>query len=286
MFQRVPTYSVTDERIRLNRKLAFLTVVFDSVLAEARAYPSSCQGCTMNRAQRCSLTVSYTPFGYSSPTNPVCSLLGFDGKFRQLSGFYLLGNGYRSYGPLLMRFCSPDNLSPFGGGGINAYSYCFNDPVNYSDSSGHMPKIVRKQSSERHLGMAQSSKSVKKADKKPPKKMLGGPDTLDILRGIAKATPDHGATFAKLKDFKNNSSLAYSDFPVKDESGKISMKGIKQRFRRFIESEVDVFETSRALRVAPSEYLHAFTLDEGYAEQVGKLADERARIRLAAADEI
>jgi hypothetical protein len=35
-----------------------------------------------------------------------------------------------------MRFVSADDMSPFGDGGINAYSYCHNDPINRADSSG------------------------------------------------------------------------------------------------------------------------------------------------------
>lgn len=49
---------------------------------------------------------------------------------------YLLGNGYRLYNPILMRFCSPDSFSPFMI--MNSYAYCEGDPVNSSDPSGHM----------------------------------------------------------------------------------------------------------------------------------------------------
>ena len=35
-----------------------------------------------------------------------------------------------------MRFNSPDQLSPFDAGGLNAYAYCSGDPVNRSDPSG------------------------------------------------------------------------------------------------------------------------------------------------------
>ncbi len=35
----------------------------------------------------------------------------------------MLGNGYRAYSPVLMRFNSPDSWSPFGEGGVNAYAY-------------------------------------------------------------------------------------------------------------------------------------------------------------------
>ncbi|RMV11327.1 hypothetical protein ALP17_02676, partial [Pseudomonas savastanoi] len=48
-----------------------------------------------------------------------------------------MGNGYRAYNPVLMRFNSPDSLSPFGKGGMNAYAYCAGDPVNRSDPTGH-----------------------------------------------------------------------------------------------------------------------------------------------------
>lgn len=47
-----------------------------------------------------------------------------------------LGNGHRVYNPVLMRFHSPDSLSPFGRGGRNAYAYCAGDPINHADPSG------------------------------------------------------------------------------------------------------------------------------------------------------
>ncbi|SDW89091.1 RHS repeat-associated core domain-containing protein [Pseudomonas syringae] len=66
------------------------------------------------------------------------SLPGFNGELLDsVTGHYPLGNGYRAYNPVLMRFNSPDSLSPFGKGGLNAYAYCAGDPVNRSDPSGH-----------------------------------------------------------------------------------------------------------------------------------------------------
>lgn len=50
---------------------------------------------------------------------------------------YLLGMGYRSYSPNLMRFISPDRDSPFDRGGLNAYAFVLGDPINHSDPSGH-----------------------------------------------------------------------------------------------------------------------------------------------------
>jgi RHS repeat-associated protein len=65
--------------------------------------------------------------------------LAFNGERLEVpTGHYLLGNGYRAYNAVLMRFNSPDNLSPFGRGGVNAYVYCGGDPVNRVDPSGHI----------------------------------------------------------------------------------------------------------------------------------------------------
>lgn len=78
---------------------------------------------------------SYGPYGYQSarPT----TVLGFNAAwFDPVSQTYQLGNGHRSYHPQLRRFISADVLSPFGLGGVNAYAYCSNDPINRYDPSG------------------------------------------------------------------------------------------------------------------------------------------------------
>lgn len=81
---------------------------------------------------------AYDAYGSRAPTAGLDSLLGFNGELRDpQTGCYLLGNGYRAYSPVLMRFQSPDNLSPFGAGGVNAYAYCLGDPLNLSDPTGH-----------------------------------------------------------------------------------------------------------------------------------------------------
>ncbi|WP_062390596.1 RHS repeat-associated core domain-containing protein [Pseudomonas abietaniphila] len=83
----------------------------------------------------------YTPYGYSQDTNGLTSVLGLNGERREaVTGHYLLGAGYRAFNPVLMRFNSPDSLSPFGEGGLNPYAYCVGDPVNFVDPSGHLPE--------------------------------------------------------------------------------------------------------------------------------------------------
>jgi len=82
--------------------------------------------------------LAYTPYGHRTPENGLLSLLGFNGERPDpVTGHYLLGNGYRAFNPVLMRFNSPDSWSPFGEGGLNAYGYCVGDPINRLDPNGH-----------------------------------------------------------------------------------------------------------------------------------------------------
>ncbi|WP_339477281.1 RHS repeat-associated core domain-containing protein [Pseudomonas sp. RL_5y_Pfl2_73] len=84
--------------------------------------------------------LAYTPYGHCPAENGLLSLLGFNGERPDLvTGHYLLGNGYRAFNPVLMRFNSPDSLSPFGEGGLNAYGYGVGDPINWTDPTGHTP---------------------------------------------------------------------------------------------------------------------------------------------------
>nr|WP_233174455.1 RHS repeat-associated core domain-containing protein [Elizabethkingia sp. ASV34] len=79
---------------------------------------------------------NYTPYGY---TDPQGLELGYNGELiDQGTGAYNLGKGYRAYNPILRRFNCPDSMSPFDGGGINPYTYCNNNPVMYTDPSGHL----------------------------------------------------------------------------------------------------------------------------------------------------
>lgn len=100
---------------------------------------------------------AYSVYGSRHPALDPLHLPGFNReRVDPITGHYLLGNGYRAFNPLLMRFNSPDSLSPFGRGGLNAYAYCAGDPVNRVDPSGHLPNpwkgLLNK------LGLRKSSK--------------------------------------------------------------------------------------------------------------------------------
>ncbi|KAF0255221.1 hypothetical protein GN299_08965 [Pseudomonas putida] len=80
-------------------------------------------------------SIAYTPYGHRSSDQ---GCLGFNGEWLDSSALhYFLGNGYRAFCPAFTRFRSPDSMSPFGSGGLNAYGYCGQDPINYRDPTGH-----------------------------------------------------------------------------------------------------------------------------------------------------
>ncbi|WP_256583963.1 RHS repeat-associated core domain-containing protein [Pseudomonas sp. SDI] len=80
---------------------------------------------------------AYTPYGYSAASSTELCLLGFNGeRLEPLTTHYLVGS-YRLFNTQIMRCNSPDNLSPFGRGGLNAYASYLNNPIRYVDRDGH-----------------------------------------------------------------------------------------------------------------------------------------------------
>ena len=107
-----------------NKTLVLLTDASHTVVGE----------CLQNQL----LTAAYTAYGERSSEQALHSMVAFNGEvLDEASGWYLLGKGYRAYNPLLMRFHSPDSMSPFGAGGLNPYGYCLGNPVALRDPSGH-----------------------------------------------------------------------------------------------------------------------------------------------------
>ena len=121
--------------------------VQNQLLAQTCIDNQSCETMLLSANRQCSVlhsvslstvhTQAFTPFGHHHIQEGAQGLPGFNGERPDpLTGHYHLGQGHRAYNPHLMRFNSPDQLSPLDAGGLNAYAYCAADPVNRSDPSG------------------------------------------------------------------------------------------------------------------------------------------------------
>jgi len=111
--------------------------VSGNVQAQCLLLAVSASNSTVGVAHSVLERLSYSVYGSLAQRTDGVSLLAFNGEYLHgESGLYLLGNGKRAFSPLLMRFLSPDSLSPFRAGGINAYAYCMGDPINRIDPSG------------------------------------------------------------------------------------------------------------------------------------------------------
>jgi RHS repeat-associated protein len=91
-------------------------------------------GATSNSAR-------YLPFGGTRWESGVATDLRFTGQ-RQEASIGLYDYGARYYDPLIGRFVSADSVVPGAGNpqALNRYSYVFNNPLKYTDPSGHCPR--------------------------------------------------------------------------------------------------------------------------------------------------
>lgn len=95
---------------------------------------------------------NYTAYGEcKANTGSKATTIGVINSFRY-KGYYFDAEteffycNARYYSPEFCRFISPDSaqyLEPENVNGLNLYAYCGNDPINYADPSGHMPKWAK-----------------------------------------------------------------------------------------------------------------------------------------------
>ena len=80
----------------------------------------------------------YYPFGAVRSSNVVTTPYRFTGQ-REEEALGLYYYGARWYDPELRRFIQPDTIVPQPGNpqALNRYSYCLNNPVKYTDPTGH-----------------------------------------------------------------------------------------------------------------------------------------------------
>ncbi len=101
----------------------------------------------------------YLPFGPVRGAAGLPTEYGFTGQRLDPSG--LMDYNARQYDPVLGRFTSPDTIIPDSGDpqSFNRYSYVNNNPVNFTDPSGHEPCIAGGGRCEDAKGSARDSNS-------------------------------------------------------------------------------------------------------------------------------
>ncbi len=87
-------------------------------------------------------TVKYYPYGVRRNSQPEIDNFPTDKLFtgQRLDGKGLYYYGARYYEPTIGRFISPDTIvpDPASPQSFNRYSYCLNNPLRYTDPSGHL----------------------------------------------------------------------------------------------------------------------------------------------------
>ncbi|WP_433737498.1 RHS repeat-associated core domain-containing protein [Pseudomonas putida] len=165
---------------------------------------------------------AYTPYGHCLAGGGLLSLLGFNGERPDpATEWYLLGNGYRPFNPVLMCFTSPDSWSPFGTGGLNAYCYCEGDPRNRSDSTGHalLSSLTSSLSSFiEKLKFKKSSPLMKKSKGSASKEFLVGK-----YKKTESYTPREGLPAPKLNQVRHRNTTAIeTEVQAMEPTGQLS----------------------------------------------------------------
>lgn len=193
---------------------------------------------------------AYSPYGHS-PSGE--GALGYNGELREGQvGWYLLGNGYRAFNPLLMRFHSPDSWSPFGEGGLNAYTYVMGDPVGYTDPTGHVGFIKRLamafmmsgDDAAMASGSIASSQSLVNVTSRLEDLTLGGRQSRVSMR-----QPSAGRGRSPTPDYESNSP-DYSPVNSRSNSAERQTPGSSRNNQRPLADEVQTAADKRNREVA------------------------------------
>jgi RHS repeat-associated protein len=154
--------------------------------------------------------VAHTAYGYPTGEQPIKAQLRYNGEFNEpQTGTQLLGNGYRAYNFALMRFQSPDSLSPFGAGGVNTYAYCEGEPVLNVDPDGHSVSVfswlkqmlLNPNRKVTHLNLQQPNfrSSVSSVSGGPSRDMIDSPPLkLYGKKGVTRSNPLYDGTESDL----------------------------------------------------------------------------------------
>ena len=141
------------------------------------------------------------------------------------TGYYWLNSRY--YDPVVGRYLNADSVIAGVGGsiqGYNMFAYCFNNPVNMSDSSGHWPQWIKDAANWVNNNIVQPVANFFS----PKTNTISGQFQDGIFRGSGSLTGGYSEFNGRLqvnsKDSKNNGMLGgYGKVSVGNASGKIGI---------------------------------------------------------------
>ena len=141
------------------------------------------------------------------------------------TGFYYVSSRY--YDPEVGRYLNADSVIAGVGGsiqGYNMFAYCFNNPVNMSDSSGHWPQWIKDAANWVNNNIVQPVANFFS----PKTNTISGQFQDGIFRGSGSLTGGYSEFNGRLqinsKDSKNNGMLGgYGKVSVGNASGKIGI---------------------------------------------------------------
>lgn len=182
---------ITDETSnRLMRNDSMLFAYYQGVQATL----SACDGAhsvLLGASSGARNSFRYSPYGYEVIKHAQSLSAWFHGeRLDARVSCYCLGQGYRFYSPMLMRFLSPDALSPFEKGGTNAYAFCGGDPVNFHDPTGKFPVLSGLRPLFRWV--QRSTTRLFKSEPKPRPADAGSPGNYPIVLGVRHKAAETG----------------------------------------------------------------------------------------------
>jgi len=220
---------------------------------------------------------AYSPYGYEPYFHTAFTTTGFNGKPIDyfLEG-YILGNGHRLFKPATMRFYSPDEISPFGAGGLNAYAYCSGDPINFLDPSGRSraPLLY---------------KALKKLFPTPTtKKQVGQPGHYDYVTSppsYAKVLSEHPSELSTAKAFLREDLVSQTKIHEFHKVEKLGYLQAAFKEHKKTEKFFQMPSTKKIHKKTESEfraqYKHHQQLEDNALRKMDQLKTMLAQIRVA-----